>query len=198
MWTILSVESHGPSHSSPHSGTANSRLFLPIKGQLGPSHLLYPESDPQSMISAGEIFPWSEALTRPRPLSFSMSERISLLVLQSHITLAAFPCYKSKPFSGLETVIQQVKGGAFSPLYVFHYLTELWLSLLWADVCIILFPGARGYRNRDCVAAKWRRGTGGQEGHHICSRKTQWMRHGTCICKSPQKSRKLLLHYKTK
>lgn len=55
------------------------------------------------------------------------------------MTLAALPHSKSKPFSGLlETEIQQVKGG------VFYELTELWLGLLWADVCMILFPGAGG------------------------------------------------------
>lgn len=67
------------------------------------------------------------------------------LLIQSHITLAAFPYHRSKPFSGLlETEIQEVMGGGFSPLYVFSDLTELWLGLRWADVCVILFPGAEG------------------------------------------------------
>lgn len=70
---------------------------------------------------------------------------LAALLIQSHVTLAAFPYHTSKPFSGLlETEIQEVKGSGFSPRYVFSDLTELWLGLQWADVCVIIFPGAEG------------------------------------------------------
>lgn len=55
------------------------------------------------------------------------------------MTLAARADSKSKPFSGLlETEIRQGKGGGA------YDLTELWLGLRWADVCMILFPGVGG------------------------------------------------------